>query len=434
MREHLYVRSDWCGAFFWFAVSYLLFGLHILRNLQPVYVVVPMIPLALGFACTIASPRRYRFNGLVLIGFFFAASVYPLFPTYLRFSSHDYTVSLARYFYILPILLGALVLAERADRLKIILWIFICLCVLGALSLFYQIATGPVDWFSEPSIRDGLTRYASILGSLTIMGVAGGVALPAVLLLPAPRLLRRVLLIIIVTGMLFTLQKAAIANILIVAGVAAAVQLIRGRLLQVSGLLALSCLALSGAWYFEIDYVVRPIDNILRLNEDGYSDVPLMQSIIDRIWLLPSKLFDLYGLKGLVFGVGMVAGGGVLGFEEMPMAHNVLFDFLFIGGIPYLLAFLMLVGVAGCRLLAASHGSNRDARVHAAATASLGMLVVNFPFSSGIQYQPVIGGILYCLVVYGVLLRPGSAVTTVTPIYTKSTNATGYLIKTNHND
>lgn len=408
MRESLYIRFNWGGAFLQFAVSYLLFGLHILRNLHPVYVIVPLIPLALSFACTMLSGQRYRSDGLLLIGFFLVAAAYPLLPAFLLFPDRDYAVSLARYFYILPVMLGALVLSERADRLRVIIWIFIGLCVIGALSLFYQVATGPVEWFSEPSTRDGLTRYASMLGSLTVMGVAGGIALPAVLLLPAPWLLRGLLLIIIGTGMLFTLQKAAVANIVIVAVAVLAIQMKRGRLLQVIGWLTLLCVALLAAWSLEIDYVVRPIDNVLRLDGEGYADVPLTQSIVDRIWLLPSKLFDAYGFKGLIFGVGMMGGGGVLGFDEMPMAHNVLFDFLFIGGVPYLLAFLLLIGFAGRRLLGASHGCSRDARVHAAAAASLGMLVANFPFASGLQYQPVIGSILYCLVVYGVMLRPRS--------------------------
>src|SRR5690606_15148779 len=77
------------------------------------------------------------------------------------------------------------------------------------------IVAGPVWWFAEASQREGLTRYASLVGSLTAYGVYGSFALPIIYFLCRNKYLKVAGLIFVVAGLLVTLQKAAIANLVI---------------------------------------------------------------------------------------------------------------------------------------------------------------------------------------------------------------------------
>jgi len=362
--------------------------------------------MAFSLSFSIISVKKIDWIGLCYVTIYTLISIYPIYITIISNKADSDIFAIGRYIYLAPILISTVIIANRADRLRLILILYILIILCGALSMFYQVFFGPVSWFPDASERDGLIRYSSILGNLTILGVAGAFSLPAIYFLINSRILKVFFLVFIGTGMLLTLQKAAVANILIFLTIIIFEELREKNLKKI--LYAVSVILFFSGFviYFEFDYIVSSVNNLLRVNDEFlYTDVSFYQSVVDRIWNLPSKLFLEYGMEGMIFGVGLIGGGGVLGFEDLPMAHNVFFEFLFIGGILYLIAFCFLVCISVNNFFKAKHEIKPFLSLYNAAFYILIIFLINLPFSSGIQYQPVSGSLLYCLIGYGVMAK-----------------------------
>lgn len=381
-----------------FAVS--LYCLHMLRYLVPAYVILPPLLSLAGVIFALTKSTRLNAFGVLNVGFFVFASILPLVYSYLWYPDEEYLIPIMRYLYLAPFFLFAIRSINNQRLLFIALKTIVFFVFLGALTIFYQMAVGPLAWLAEPSEREGLVRFSSLLGSLTAYGVYGGLVLPLAFFLLPKGIVRWAVVGVIIVGLLVTLQKAAVVNVFLFIALAFCIGT-RATKVRIVFVVAVGLLALAVAYVIDVSYVVATVDNVLRLrNQSGVSDVSLPQSIIDRIWILPSRLYELHGFWGMLLGVGMVGGSGTLGFPDYPMSHNGFFDLLYIGGVLNLSSFLALAFYLLYRLrLFMRMAKDSDSVALSQASFCIFVLfIANFIFAGVLYFQPYGGLIFYLLV------------------------------------
>ena len=386
--------------------------LHIARNITPLFAGLPIIFSVLSVYCFIFKERLYLDRqGALLMSVFLLSIILPFFYSFFHFPDESYLMASARYFYMVPFLVFLLFFDFKVDNLIFLIKIFVIFVMLGGSSLFYQTVFGEIAWFPEPSEREGLVRYSSLVGSLTSFGIAAGLALPLALIAFKSFFVRVVVICFIIISMLFTLQKAAVVNIFLFFLFCLFFSDFKNKL-AVSFLSAIVFSSLLVVvYYFDFDYAVATIDNVLRLRDDsGVTDVDLISSIFDRLWELPSKLYLKYGDYGLIFGVGFVAGSGALGFIDYPMSHNGFFDLLFLGGLLNLFCFLLLSSFVFYRLiLYRKLFKYIDRQLWWMLTCLIFvffLLMLNMAFSGVVFIQPYTGIVFYSIVVFSLFSLP----------------------------
>jgi hypothetical protein len=293
---------------------------------------------------------------------------------------------------------------EQASRVCVI---YLVVVLLGAFSMYYQVAFGAVSWFADASSRAGVTRYASLLGSLTIFGTAAPFAL-----LCLARYVRTPLAftggaLILLVAALLSLQKAAILGILIAFPFCVSLVSKKTLYTTLAAMLLLAFLAqfLPGDYF---NYVEAGLRYFLRFDSD---DVSITQSIGDRLLNVPTELISSLGWQALIAGAGLRGAGGVFGFDNLLMAHNGIIDYIAIGGIPFLAYGLWIMIRLG--LFALSLPLMARARILGRADAIFfcGMAILylaNLPFSSGLQFHPNVCWVFGMLVAVQFVLRQES--------------------------
>lgn len=387
-----------------FKCAYLVFALYMFHMVRGLFSVYPLVVLLLclvvsGWALARSSISQLDANGLAIIGCLVGYSllVIPVISL-IRYPEELTANAMARFVFILPVLVLVLGFSD-VRRFRKILRFYVFFLLLCCFSVFYQIKFGAVSWFAEASYRDGLVRYSSLAGSLTILGVAGGLALPFAYFLIEGKVVKYAVLVFIAIGMLVSLQKAAVINLMIFSALVFLSLLRRGKLglvmLLVGGVVSFVALL----YYFDVSYAVSVVNNVFRIGaaKEVHSDYSISESILSRLWGLPSVVLDYHGPFSLIFGVGLAGGAGVFGNEEFPMSHNAILDYLFIGGIPYLLISLIAIVYAfrACAVCIRRDYSNEA--VHRSCLWFFVIFLANMPFASGIQFQPVLGGAFYAV-------------------------------------
>jgi len=257
----------------------------------------------------------------------------------------EYTVALPRFLVTLPYIIFMLIFDKY--NMKQIVWVLRILTVymtLSSLSMPYQMIFGPVSYFADSSIRDGLIRYASLAGSLTALGTFGSYAL-AILMFSKnylySNIVKNIQILIITIGMLLSLQKAAVANLIILLVLYIVIKLRKDnkKLLYLIVLIVLSIFIM-----FLLNFDSKLVIYIKSIIIYTFSEstLSLFDDLMIRVWSLPAIVINAngIGLVDIVFGIGFKALAGTLGLPYYPMAHNNYFDFLFSGGIVHLIAFL----------------------------------------------------------------------------------------------
>ncbi|WP_188825262.1 hypothetical protein [Brucella endophytica] len=443
---------------------------------------------------------------------FILSMAYSVVISFIQVQDEEYIGAILRYSFMIPYVTIFALVINDARSLNLAIKVLVLWVAISSITILAQTLTGPVSWFAAPAERSGSIRYASLAGSLTIIGVVGGIALPLAFCLFRTSLLQRSLLIgIIAAGMLASLQKASIINLvicLVAVLVYYAYVLVRGDkreiLLETRALLGIVSVFLfisvpfyfippkSGAVFASSIGVGQEVETSISAGEDrvylppmkvafdsiyakaesgtrrakemlislydgtpstppqqnsqsaqpmsdidpsntksvtaeGESkankpifagDVSIGQSIHDRFFQLPGKLFEKYGTRSMLVGVGLVGGAGSLGFlasicppngidactYKYPMAHNGLVELIAMGGVPLLLSFLLVCGLSVVRLTAFTLNGGGGAERTGVLFALL-LLLINIPMTSAVIMQPYIAGFLYALSL-PVILRP----------------------------
>ncbi|WP_179196097.1 hypothetical protein [Pseudomonas aeruginosa] len=376
------------------------FLFHILRNLSGAYYLVLAGFCGLFFLLFINNWRDIKYSALGIFVIFFWT--YASLVSVLWFDLYgDYSIGIFRLWASLPLLFVAMVLAR--DNLKVPMQLISFFFSLAALSFLWQYVFGPIEWFAEASERAGGARFASLVGSLTAYGVMVGVpALASLFYLKG--LARVVCFFLLCLGAMLSLQKAALANIVIVLFFAYWLKLIKKTYLFFTFLLAglgLSVFFLADFGAGSLETVHRLIVGLLTSDSSVSQDVPFFESIFDRVTALPLETLSFYGSEILVLGAGVFGGGGVLGYAQYPMAHNGIVELLCIygfifGGLAVLL--LLLLFVYSVFLLVFRRRKTACTELGFLCSAFI-IWFVNYVFSGGGLFHPV-GAALFWLVVF----------------------------------
>lgn len=367
--------------------------LHVLRNINPIFAVLGPLFSVLG--CFLVGRRSgYDGSGILVLSFFALSSCLPIIYSFVWFPDEQYAQAVFRYYYMVPVFLFFLTALRSEELLLLLFRVYVVFICLGALSLFFQVMHGPISWFSEASSRDGLVRYSSLVGSLTAYGVYSVFALP-MLVFFSSKFVRGILFFIIAVGMFLSLQKAAVVNLLVFFIIYFFYGSVRVKLMLLAAAVMLM-ISVVISYFLNVPYLVSVVDNIFRLNENAVvTDYTVMESILQRVWLLPSVLYESYGPEGMLWGVGLVGASGTLGFENYPMSHNGIFDLLFVGGVFNCMVFIACACWMWVRIRQYTRLYNSV--VGTAMQCMLLLFLINFLFAGVLYLQPYGAIVFYAL-------------------------------------
>lgn len=406
----------------------ILYSLHLLRNILPFYSYFPPILCSIVFLYCLAF-GGYRFNfkrELPLIAFCFS-SLYVVGISAASLSNHDFVVGLQRFVYMLPLFGCALVCIDDARKLRAMLLVLSVFVVFAAVSFIYQEFFGAISWFAQPSTRESSIRYASLTGSLTSFGVVVGLALTFLAINVNNNLLRNASVVLLVVGSIYSIQKSAFVNVLLASLFIMYFDKARrisyvfsvGFAISISIVLSNYAGDITANEVFSAHEAAATVSEAPSPNEGAATaayknlvspveDRALHLSILDRLWSLPFKLFEEYGILGMLMGKGFIGASGSLGFPSMPMAHSMPFELLALGGILYLfsVAYLFTSCFTRYRIFYKSFATrvnSRNAKLLYTILACMIVILINALFTSGIFVQPYFT--MYVILVYIPVLR-----------------------------
>lgn len=315
-----------------FAIVFVVVSMHTLRDFSlPLYLIfyVPTVAVVALQYVFGAKVRRSMvasrlFTAWIFIGVCgFAVSLAIISPG-------GSVQGLVRFLFAAPLFMALVLYTESAQELRRHLVTAVVFFTVASLTVPLQLLTGPISWFPPASVRDGLERYSSLLGSLTSLGIiVGSYIVLTQAVLPA---WRWILLFLVIVSAALSLQKAAFVNIAI--GLVFLVVLNRRawkRLL----IALLTVTALVAAAYAVVPAVRDRVSvSLLSFGIGGgmgvvHGDFSIWASTWDRLTTLPKANFEalvgihspLAFLTGAGFGMGNTALVPV-GDSIAPMAHN----------------------------------------------------------------------------------------------------------------
>lgn len=347
------VSRDWFRATA-ASVIVLVYLAHTLRNLTPLYVIALGLTYIFGLTCLIGSIRipRSRMSLAGLYGVFIAYSAYVAVWSVLYLGRMDILGAIGRLF-VGPLIAAVLYpfLRSEASGWRLI-HIYLFVFVVAVCTYVYQFATGPISWFNEPGApRGGLARFATNLGSLTIYGTAVGVAFLFVFGSRMSIWLKVGLTCVLLAGCAFSVQKAAFVNVGLAALGGMWLSTWKSRFKAMALVSVILLFLVVGGRQILGANLTRYVD-ALSVNTIGVSvfgsnvrqDDSLSSSrITERVYRMVADDILINHDPVIVFtmGIGLIGGGGGMGMDA-PQAHNSLWDLLLMGGVGYLVVFLLL--------------------------------------------------------------------------------------------
>jgi hypothetical protein len=371
---------------------YLWFGAFLLHNLSRILPLYPLIVAAVAVGALLFTARAAHARDVTLILLAsWAVTAYIVVVDVAREGGWPSPGNLVRL--LTPIVaLSILLLADLTEEaLRKLSLVYVGIVALAASSMFYQVVSGPIEWFAESSERAGVVRYASLLGSLTIFGTAAPIALLAAAVYVRRPMAFVAIASLILAGGVMSLQKSAIAGFVVAAPF---VLLLIGRGTRIRLGIALGALLLLVVAVVPeglLEYAVVGWQYFASAGAGGGTDVGIGQSVIERLTELPRAVVEYHGADRMLLGVGLPGGGGVFGFPDLPMPHNGIVDYVAIGGVPYLVYGLVLLGmmVASAARVVRWRAQLAEGWRVAVFVAGLATLyVANLPFASGLGFHP----------------------------------------------
>ena len=330
---------------------------HILRNLIPFYSII--IFVFYFIAILLVFRRGKVFSARKPVAFYYYLflgwTLYVAVWSFIYLNTTEPLVALPRLFMTTLLVIPLYCVLETEKQFKILILWYALLTVIGGSTLLYQAQFGPVSWFTEGSIRGGLERFSSILGAITIYGVAYIFGLLIILLTNWFSVwIKLIFCFILIVGGVLSLQKIAMLNMFILIAILFFVNNIKTKIKMI----VFICLFLLGGYYYIItnpnDMISRYTDSMMLnafsidvsetggiTNDGAQID---KKRFFERIYgmIEENNMFVIYNpFQVLAVGVGVVGGGGGMGMEG-PQAHNGLWDLVFMGGTGYLVVFLAL--------------------------------------------------------------------------------------------
>ena len=313
--------------------------------------------LALCFLCAIFFFLNFsKFRPRNIVGWmsylFVISSVSVAIVSAHHLKTSDFLNAASRFYFVYPLFFSALLCLNK-KILRTAIQLYLLVVAGAACSLIYQVYFGPIPYFVEHTYRADIIRYATFLGALPTFGVAGAFALLFIGFAVRNIFFFGLFFLLLFTGLIITLQKAALANLAIVL-IFIFWMSSKGKLsLSPAKLFAIIVLSFAVNFFAVNDYILTNIDflgiKLHRSNGDlvGWTGYSMLEDSKMRLTnhFLESDLSINAGPNNAgskFFGVGYEALGGALGLEQYPMSHNGIVDIWRLGGAPYMLVFSLL--------------------------------------------------------------------------------------------
>ena len=377
-------------------------AMHMLRNLSQIYFVLWAISFSLSIYLILKKIGEFE-NRILM--FFIVNSLFLL----CIILSYNYSgefgsplIGIARIGFILPVIYILLFNLDKHNY-QIYVYLWLIYGVLAALSLPIQYLIGPVAWFSESFERVGTQRFGSLAGSLTTFGNISGALLFIAFYLNRKILLMIFVVIILLIGIIASLQKAAIASVLV-----SVLTLMMAGKIRIYAIFTITFIIIIFSIYgiYFIDFETKNTLFLLFETFTGtadahfVSDVSIYQSLIDRVTYLPMLAFDYYGYHAAIIGVGVFGGSGSLGYPELPHTHNLFGETIMIFGIlPAIFIFIFMILILRKSLIILIFSTHYETSVVLAAGIFINMLIPTI-FAGALFYHPAGAGIFWASVIY----------------------------------
>jgi hypothetical protein len=291
-------------------------------------------------------------------------------------------------------------------HLKIIHY-FVLFTVISGFSIFFQLFFSiEIPFLVDSSIREGLVRYGSLLGSITSFGTLGPLALFSIILfinkkkiLTKSNFVYFVFALIIVSASILTLSKSAILNLILVFFFVMFFFSVKNIIFFMFLLFALSLIVFSFFGESELVKTFQTLVNYTFFNGSlsFFNDLNLRATLFISIFL---KTNDLDFIS-ITFGFGFKALSGILGLNNYIMLHNNYYDLFFSGGLLHLLSFLVLVFESlfyNLRNFSKLNNTNNNYSIYL--FFSLIYFLVNMLFGGSTIYHPIGGTLLFLLILF----------------------------------
>ncbi|MDA9896987.1 hypothetical protein N9C93_00325 [Pelagibacterales bacterium] len=280
------------------------------------------------------------------------------------------------------------------NQLSILVFIIFLACI----SLILQATYGQeISIFGVPSLRSGLIRYSTSLGSITIFGQAVGIAFFLILTLKYKKITKTFLIAVIIIAVGISLSKSGVMNILI------ASTLVLFYVRKLSYIFIILLLFVS--FYFLIiifnefiifKYLNTMLFTAFRINLLD-STIPLgtppvdIESIFDRLL----GKFDLWdkNIYEIIFGIGVKGGAGAMGVKGVT-SHNSYIDIWQMGGFSLIISFIILQITTLINLF------KLDTNTSTILFFSNIIIIANMFVQNGVIFQPVTSFIFWMSVSY----------------------------------
>lgn len=377
---------------------------HTTRNINLIFYVVTLFSLY-GYLYLSFFMNKKRL-GLEIkfypreLFFLFSLFILPIISL-INLPLNEFFIGFSRFFVILPFLFFLVIHKELSiGFIKLTLKAFCFFMAASALSVVYQIFQGPLPFLADATFRSGLERYASLAGSLTTMGSVGALAVLILLFdrkwLFSNTFLKYILLLVISSGMLFSMGKASVINLLVCIFLYLLLNFkIQSFIRTLISMISLLIIGLLVYNFFETTVLGSYIDTIINYTLSG-EDGKTSEDLINRVTDKPAQVFEYHsiGIIDYITGIGFGAMAGTMGLSHYPMAHNSYVDLLLSSGVFHLIAYLGLNFHVMSKSLFSISLTVQNLIIKKIYVSIVILTLINYIIGAGKFYQPVQGVII----------------------------------------
>ena len=364
------------------------------------YIYFPIFILFIFLNCFFIIKYGYIFSITSHLSFFlwifYLLSIYIALVTFFFGNLNDFLRAFPRMM-LMPITVIFLYNFIFSDRqFYKLLNIYILFGVIAGVSIIYQVFYGPLGFLVDTQIRDGLTRYASTLGSLTAYGGAIGIILIVNIFLNQNKfLLNFIFISILALAGIISLSKAGLMNVFIFC----LYLLLFSKLEKKYYLFVCAIIASFSCYLFvpDIQIYIETAYQGLRIGSDIYQVQSLETQAIDRLTRAIPKLAE-HSIWNNFFGFGLIGGQGAFGlpYSISGTTHNQFTEFFNIGGI---FLFVNIISIFVCLMLKLYQLRKTELLANMFYVCNL-FAMLNMFFFNGFFYQPATSFVLWLSIVY----------------------------------
>lgn len=367
------------------------------------YIYFPIFFLTFFIIAIFIFQKGFIYKGIdiftVQIWIFYILAVYIASITFLYGGLNDFIKAFPRMIIMPFTLIVFMNLISSKKHFQKIIDLFILFSIIAAISLIYQVYNGPLYFLVESTTREGLVRYASTFGSLTIYGGSVGIITLLVLKRNLNLILKSLIITLFLTSAFITLAKAAVINILIVVLFSLFFLKIKSK-----GLVLLLIIFGLASIYFlfpEIGIYIIKSFMALGFSSSGEVDVTSNSSFVYQFlkrFFYSVEYLSNFNILNIFFGFGLIGGQGVFGlpYSFTGTTHNQFMDLYLIGGVFLFLNVLIMII---CLMLELYKMQKQDQIAETFFFCNI-IAIINMFFFNGYIYQPVTSIVFWLSIVY----------------------------------